>query len=199
MVGANISGMIQDRIEKLGRDVFYDMLSNGREPLHALCVLKVRTGQWWHFITLTLLLTILPGWVQVLLRHVGQGQQSQLQPLRGIGPGLRGLHPGQVVWERPILGGDQHNRAGQAGQPHWQECADSGGHHWHRGHHEEASHHYHEVGWKSLFSQKYIMFFVDTSPKVWRLHVCSGREPQRVQDMFLIMLVLRFQVSITKS
>ena len=43
-VGANISGMIQDRIEKLGRDVFYDMLSNGREPLHALCVLKVRTG-----------------------------------------------------------------------------------------------------------------------------------------------------------
>jgi len=33
-------GMIQDRIEKLGRDVFYDMLSNGREPLHALCVLK---------------------------------------------------------------------------------------------------------------------------------------------------------------
>ena len=44
-VGANVSGMIQDRIEKLGRDVFYDMLSNGREPLHALCVLKVRTGQ----------------------------------------------------------------------------------------------------------------------------------------------------------
>ena len=44
-VGANILGMIQDRIEKLGRDVFYDMLSNGREPLHALCVLKVRTGQ----------------------------------------------------------------------------------------------------------------------------------------------------------
>ena len=43
--GANVSGMIQDRIEKLGRDVFYDMLSNGREPLHALCVLKVRTGQ----------------------------------------------------------------------------------------------------------------------------------------------------------
>ena len=42
-VGANVSGMIQDRIEKLGRDVFYDMLSNGREPLHALCVLKVRT------------------------------------------------------------------------------------------------------------------------------------------------------------
>ena len=34
-------GMIQDRIEKLGRDVFYDMLSTGREPLHALCVLKV--------------------------------------------------------------------------------------------------------------------------------------------------------------
>jgi len=33
-------GMIQDRIEKLGRDVFYDMLSTGREPLHALCVLK---------------------------------------------------------------------------------------------------------------------------------------------------------------
>ena len=33
--------MIQDRIEKLGRDVFYDMLSSGREPLHALCVLKV--------------------------------------------------------------------------------------------------------------------------------------------------------------
>ena len=43
--GGNISGMIQDRIEKLGRDVFYDMLSNGREPLHALCVLKVRPGQ----------------------------------------------------------------------------------------------------------------------------------------------------------
>ena len=39
----------------------------------------------------------LPGWVQVLLRHAGQGQQSQLQPLRGIGPGLRGLHQGQVV------------------------------------------------------------------------------------------------------
>ena len=36
-----ILGMIQDRIEKLGRDVFYDMLSSGREPLHALCVLKV--------------------------------------------------------------------------------------------------------------------------------------------------------------
>ena len=36
-------GMIQDRIEKLGRDVFYDMLSCGREPLHALCVLKVYT------------------------------------------------------------------------------------------------------------------------------------------------------------
>ena len=35
-------GMIQDRIEKLGRDVFYDMLSCGREPLHALCVLKVK-------------------------------------------------------------------------------------------------------------------------------------------------------------
>ena len=35
-------GMIQDRIEKLGRDVFYDMLSTGREPLHALCVLKVQ-------------------------------------------------------------------------------------------------------------------------------------------------------------
>merc|ERR1711983_121356 len=34
------NGMIQDRIEKLGRDVFYDMLSSGREPLHALCVLK---------------------------------------------------------------------------------------------------------------------------------------------------------------
>jgi len=33
-------GMIQDRIEKLGRDVFYDMLSTDREPLHALCVLK---------------------------------------------------------------------------------------------------------------------------------------------------------------
>jgi len=33
-------GMIQDRIEKLGRDVFYDMLSCDREPLHALCVLK---------------------------------------------------------------------------------------------------------------------------------------------------------------
>ena len=33
-------GMIQDRIEKLGRDVFYDMLSCEREPLHALCVLK---------------------------------------------------------------------------------------------------------------------------------------------------------------
>ena len=32
--------MIQDRIEKLGRDVFYDMLSCEREPLHALCVLK---------------------------------------------------------------------------------------------------------------------------------------------------------------
>ena len=36
-----MSGMIQDRIEKLGRDVFYDMLSTDREPLHALCVLKV--------------------------------------------------------------------------------------------------------------------------------------------------------------
>merc|ERR1712062_867744 len=33
-------GMIQDRIEKLGRDIFYDMLSCDREPLHALCVLK---------------------------------------------------------------------------------------------------------------------------------------------------------------
>ena len=37
-------GMIQDRIEKLGRDVFYDMLSCGREPLHALCVLKVSSA-----------------------------------------------------------------------------------------------------------------------------------------------------------
>ena len=33
-------GMIQDRIEKLARDAFYDMLSSGREPLHAICVLK---------------------------------------------------------------------------------------------------------------------------------------------------------------
>ena len=33
-------GMIQDRIEKLARDALYDMLSNGREPLHAICVLK---------------------------------------------------------------------------------------------------------------------------------------------------------------
>ena len=33
-------GMIQDRIEKLARDAFYDMLANGREPLHAICVLK---------------------------------------------------------------------------------------------------------------------------------------------------------------
>jgi len=33
-------GLIMDRIEKLARDVFYDMLDQGREPLHALCVLK---------------------------------------------------------------------------------------------------------------------------------------------------------------
>jgi len=33
-------GMIMDRIEKLARDCFYDMLGNGREPLHAICVLK---------------------------------------------------------------------------------------------------------------------------------------------------------------
>jgi len=33
-------GMIQDRIEKLARDTFYDMLATGREPLHAICVLK---------------------------------------------------------------------------------------------------------------------------------------------------------------
>ena len=40
--------MIQDRIEKLGRDVFYDMLSTGREPLHALCVLKVTLSPYLH-------------------------------------------------------------------------------------------------------------------------------------------------------
>ena len=34
------NGMIQDRIEKLARDALYDMLSNGREPLHAICALK---------------------------------------------------------------------------------------------------------------------------------------------------------------
>jgi len=33
-------GMIMDRIEKLARDCFYDMLAVDREPLHALCVLK---------------------------------------------------------------------------------------------------------------------------------------------------------------
>jgi len=33
-------GMIQDRIEKLARDVFYDVLGCGKEPLHAVCVLK---------------------------------------------------------------------------------------------------------------------------------------------------------------
>merc|ERR1712032_1448814 len=33
-------GLIMDRIEKLARDCFYDMLGQGREPLHALCVLK---------------------------------------------------------------------------------------------------------------------------------------------------------------
>jgi len=33
-------GMIKDRIEKLARDIFFDMLSNGREPLHGMCVLK---------------------------------------------------------------------------------------------------------------------------------------------------------------
>ena len=32
--------MIQDRIEKLARDAFYDMLAIEREPLHAICVLK---------------------------------------------------------------------------------------------------------------------------------------------------------------
>jgi len=34
------NGMVMDRIEKLARDCFYDMLGNGREPIHALCVLK---------------------------------------------------------------------------------------------------------------------------------------------------------------
>ena len=46
----SLLGMIQDRIEKLGRDVFYDMLSSGREPLHALCVLKVNLKVPWAFI-----------------------------------------------------------------------------------------------------------------------------------------------------
>jgi hypoxanthine phosphoribosyltransferase len=35
-------GTIQDRIEKLARDIFYDVFSQGteKEPLHAICVLK---------------------------------------------------------------------------------------------------------------------------------------------------------------
>ena len=45
--------MIQDRIEKLGRDVFYDMLSSGREPLHALCVLKVKKKTPWTIIIIS--------------------------------------------------------------------------------------------------------------------------------------------------
>ena len=67
--------MIQDRIEKLGRDVFYDMLSSGREPLHALCVLKVNLKVPWAFIFFNCAAS---GRLQVLLGHAGQGQQSQL-------------------------------------------------------------------------------------------------------------------------
>merc|ERR1711976_185668 len=33
-------GMIQDRIEKLARDIFYKVVGNTHEPLHCLCVLK---------------------------------------------------------------------------------------------------------------------------------------------------------------
>jgi len=33
-------GMIQDRIEKLARDIFYDMLNQDKEPLSTICVLK---------------------------------------------------------------------------------------------------------------------------------------------------------------
>jgi hypoxanthine phosphoribosyltransferase len=33
-------GMIQDRIQKIARDIFFDMLKEGREPLHTICVLK---------------------------------------------------------------------------------------------------------------------------------------------------------------
>jgi len=34
------NGLIMDRIEKLARDCFYDMVSNNRMPLVAICVLK---------------------------------------------------------------------------------------------------------------------------------------------------------------
>merc|ERR1719452_428480 len=33
-------GTIQDRIEKLARDIFYDVYNQGKEPLHTICVLK---------------------------------------------------------------------------------------------------------------------------------------------------------------
>jgi len=33
-------GTIQDRIEKLARDIFYDFYNQGKEPVHAICVLK---------------------------------------------------------------------------------------------------------------------------------------------------------------
>ena len=102
--------MIQDRIEKLGRDVFYDMLSSGREPLHALCVLKVNMRTPWNFIIISAFL--LTGRLQVLLGHAGQGQQPQFQPLRGVSAGQRGLHQGQVLRERPVHGGDQHHWPG---------------------------------------------------------------------------------------
>merc|ERR1712066_523374 len=76
-------GMIQDRIEKLGRDVFYDMLSCDREPLHALCVLK---GGYKFFAD--------------MLDKVN----SLNKPLGGLSPGVGGLHQGQVLRERPVHG-----------------------------------------------------------------------------------------------
>jgi len=33
-------GMIQDRIEKLARDLFSDVMNQGKEPMHVICVLK---------------------------------------------------------------------------------------------------------------------------------------------------------------
>ena len=76
-------GMIQDRIEKLGRDVFYDMLSCGREPLHALCVLKVSSAPLQFFFKL--FVAWLFGHNIVKLRYlVSQTENSLKMPINGL-------------------------------------------------------------------------------------------------------------------
>ena len=139
-------GMIQDRIEKLGRDVFYDMLSCEREPLHALCVLK---GGYKFFADMLDKVNSLnsnhsEGSVQVSVEFIRLKSYENKQStgeINIIGREILRLYVHILSNSTLTLTG----RFGQFRELGWEKCPDSGGYHRHRQDNEETPQHHHEV------------------------------------------------------